>query len=625
MRNNLSNTEQWTTFVRRNPLRWDSDPVALTMQQGENRTFTARIVNTGGATVSYSIDNLPSWLTVSARTGSLQALASRELTFTINRSINVGNYETAVNLETANGVREILPVQLKVTGERPNWSVNPNDFESWMSVTGQVRIEGAPQEDEDDLLAAFIGDKCVGLISPKYEPAYQSYYVYMSVWGNSEDDQKEVTFKLWDASTGQVYPVVELTENGNALNLKFIGNDTHGTPDNPVVFNARDIIEQSIALGNGWNWISFHVENDNPTLINQFKANASGFASQLKNGAGQFINNSGGNWGGTVTSLPVTESFLTRTTRAATLTVIGKPVNPAVTPIELAAGKWSWIGYTPQFSLPVADALAGIANPRQGDQIKGQKGYRQMSTNGWIGSLSAMEPGIGYMYKSENTVDVTFTYPSVSVMLRSAQVRSSAAPVKPKWEADFYQYPNNMTVTASLSINGETMNNGIYEIAAFSQNECRGSALLEYIEGFKNPLMGFLMIYGDENEHITFKVYDHGTGKEYTANEQFSFQTNASYGTPDETYPVTVNSTTGNELIGAPFILHPNPTSRFLYISHQRGMLDHLTVINMVGREMMSLQNYASEHIDVSALEAGVYFLRITDGNQTFVYRFIKN
>jgi hypothetical protein len=80
----------------------------------------------------------------------------------------IGSYEVLVALNGVNNVRKVLPVQLKVSGSRPDRKVNPNDFESSMNITGQIKVEGTYQEDPDDMLAAFIGDLCVGVASPVY-------------------------------------------------------------------------------------------------------------------------------------------------------------------------------------------------------------------------------------------------------------------------------------------------------------------------------------------------------------------------------------------------------------------------------------------------------------------------
>ena len=634
---NPSSAYTWIAYVNQNALKWDTRDVLLAMEQGTAQSFKASVTNRGGENATYYIENIPTWLTVDAPSGSIRPLTAKELTFTVSKAAYIGNYEATIVLRGENNVREILPVTIKITGKRPDWTVNPGDYELWMSVTGQIQIEGAPQEDEDDLLAAFIGDKCVGVASPQYEKAYQGYYTFMSVWGNSGDDQKAITFKYWDASTGQVYPSVDLTLNNSPLNMKFVGDDTYGTPEKPVLFNARNIIEQSIAMGNGWNWIAFNVDNDAPnTLFSQFKTNAT-FATQVKNGLGNYIYNSGGTWTNLITSMDVKQAYLVKTNQAAALTVIGRPVQSSSTPITLGANKWSWIGYTPQFSLTVAEALAGIANnAAQNDQIKGQTGYRIKTTNGWIGSLAAMEPGRGYMYKSNSAQSITLNYPSVTSMLRSAsyahaQVSTVLSPVTLRsaalelyWETDFYRFANSMTVTASLVHNGEEVQDGLYEIAAFSGDECRGNALLEKIDGFEHPFMGFLMIFGDENDPITLRVYDHATGKEYAAQERFDFRTDAIYGTPDQTYPVTFSGVTGNNAFGSSIGIYPNPVEKLLYINRHNRTLDRLVLTDLTGRIFRIEKDYTGNAIDVSPLAAGMYILKIQDEGRTFVFKFTK-
>ena len=621
MHNNLSGAHSWIAYVNRNALKWDSDPIAMIVERDADTKFKATIINHSGENAAYYIENVPSWLTVDAPSGNLRPLTNKELTFSVSKAINIGNYETAIVLRGDNNAHEILPVTLKVIGKRPDWSVNPEDFELWMSVTGQVRIEGIPQEDEDDLLAAFVGEKCIGIASPKYETSYQSYFVYMSIWGGDSEDQKKITFKFWDASTGLVYPVMELSKNNSPFDMKFIGNDSHGTPDSPVLFNALNIIEQSITLGSGWNWISFNVD---PPLIDQFKANTSNYGVQLKNSDGVYINNPDGIWSGPAISLDVKQSYLLKTTRAASLKMMGNPVQPAATPITLAANKWSWIGYTPQFTLTVAEALAGISDPKQGDQIKGQTGYRIMSSNGWIGSLNAMEPGRGYMYKSENNQPVTFNYPSVSSMFRSSQAVQQANAFEMHWKTDHFRFAASMTVTASLFFGDEEIDNGLFEIGAFCGDECRGNAIFQYVAGFEHPFMGFLMIYGEEKESITLKIYDHETGREYSAKERFNFSADATFGTPDKPYAVSVNSPTGIDHIHSKYILYPNPTEKLLFISHNGHLLEKLVVTDIMGRVMLMENNFTAEYIDVSSLSAGIYFLRIIEKDQTFVYRFMK-
>jgi hypothetical protein len=198
-----------------------------------------------------------------------------------------------------------------------------------------------------------------------------------------------------------------------------------------------------------------------------------------------------------------------------------------------------------------------------------------------------------------------------------------AGSLAPRWEADCYRYASSMTVTASLLLDGEEVRDGLYEIAAFSGDECRGNALLENIEGFENPLMGFLMIFGDENDPITLKIYDHVTGKEYMASERFDFETDASFGTPDNTWPVSLSSTTGNDIPGSLIGIFPNPVEKLLYIKHN-GVLDRLAVMDLTGRIMRIEKDFTGTSIDVSQYAAGVYILKIQSAGRTSVFKFTK-
>jgi len=359
----------------------------------------------------------------------------------------------------------------------------------------------------------------------------------------------------------------------------------------------------------------------------------------MKNSTGLFVNNSGGSWSGSLNALDVSQGYIASSSQAATLKVEGRPAQPSAKAITLTANKWSWIGYTPQFSMTVQEALAGIVNPAQTDQIKGQKGYRIMSTNGWVGSLNAMEPGQGYKYRSYNSQNATFYYPSATAF-RSAPMMplpqgnvallfddgmtTRAAALNPHWETDSYRYANTMTVTASLLNNGEEVRDGLYEIAAFCGEECRGNAILEVIDGFEHPYMGFLMIFGDEHDALTFHVYDHATGAQYVAKERIDFEDDATLGTPDKTWPVTFNSTTGNDVIDAPVSIYPNPVEKALYINSRNRTLDKVVLVDLTGRIFRIEEDFNGSSLDVSNLAAGMYILKVQVDEQVYVFKFTK-
>jgi len=305
------------------------------------------------------------------------------------------------------------------------------------------------------------------------------------------------------------------------------------------------------------------------------------------------------------------------------ITVTGETVDPATTSIAINSG-FNWIGYTPGFPLEVNVALAGIS-ALTGDQLKSQTGYSIRLGTNWIGSLTDMEPGKGYIYQTEYPTPQTLTYPSVAPL--GAALHSKAATylsVTQKWQSDGSRYPDNMTVT-SIAINGDDeVRNSQLEIAAFSENEVRGSAILQYIAEL-DKYIGFLLVTGENGETITLKAFDHATGEEYDTHNALTFASNAIYGNLLNPYPVALTSTTtGMSKIVSQISIYPNPVKGRLYISRTVETFDLVEIIDLNGRSVLLQKDFNAASINVSALETGMYLIRITAGKETVVKRFIK-
>jgi len=558
MRDNKSNTEQWTAFIRRNSLRWDSDPIYLSVEEGKTGTFTAKITNIGGTSVSYNVENLPSWLRVANGTGNLAPMASKELTFTVQSGVNIGNYEAAIGLASGNGITEVLSVQLKVSGESPNWIVNPNDFEGSMSITGQIKVNGVFSENTEDILAAFIGNECVGKATLTYINPSNAYFVFFSIYGNAEHSNKPITFKLWRASTGRTYPKVETSIS----DIRFASGSILGSPANAVVFNALDVYEQVIALRKGWNWISANVQSETPSILNQVKSALSSAGVMIK-GQNGYTQRSSANWIGSLPEISEKSLYLVNVNNNISLSLAGQRANPS-TSVDINNG-WNWIGYIPQFSLPVKNALAGI-NAQTGDIVKGQNGYAvYLGAGGWVGTLTYMQTGSGYMYNSNNAAAQTLVYPSEASQGLQIQPLGKKSAVQmlagynSRWSVDQSRFSSSMTITSVVMDGYDEIRSEQIEIGAFSGSECRGSTTLRYVPG-EDKYVGFLLVYGEGNEEIKLKVYDHAEAKEYNAvNNAINYTADAIYGTPDfyvvnlrsmpvigpATYTVTFNANGG--------------------------------------------------------------------------------
>ena len=544
-------------------------------------------------------------------------LQSRELIFTVFQGVNIGNYETAVGLTSGNGVVEILPVQLKVTGERPDWDVNPNDFEGSMNIIGQIQIDGVFQEDPDDILAAFIGDLCVGVTSPTYVDARNAYFVFADIYGNPQHNNQPLTFKLWDASTGRIYPQIEVL----AGIINFAPSTVAGNINEPVIFNALDIAEQIIVLNKGWNWISTNVLNNNPTILNQMKGSLE-VAGEIIKGRDAYIQQP--RWMGTLAAISEKSMYSIKTFNAHSLVLTGEYANPATTPITINHG-WNWTGYIPSFTLTVNNALAGI-NAQTGDQIKGQTGFATYAgASGWMGSLTFMQPGKGYMYYSNSGTTQTLIYPSSAPQGIMPLLPDGDSNVEPKWEVNISLFSNSMTMTAIVVNDDEEMRSEFVEIGAFSGNDCRGSAVLQYEEAL-GRYIGFLLIYGDGNEVITLKVYDHETATEYDANNSaLGFAADAIFGSPAAPYIIALGTTGFNDSDMLRTEIYPNPAHTELYIANVWKVIDIVEITDLNGRIIFRQENFTDRSIDISDMADGVYILKLTGNDEVVVKRFVKN
>jgi hypothetical protein len=272
----------------------------------------------------------------------------------------------------------------------------------------------------------------------------------------------------------------------------------------------------------------------------------------------------------------------------------------------------------------VNDALAGV-NSLENDQIKSQTAFALYFGNRWYGSLQSLQPGSGYMYSSKNAAAYTFTYPSVA--LRSLIMRSNAADdaQDSKWTVDYKRFPTSMTITAIVLDNDVTLESDRVEIAAFSGDDCRGSVMLQYVEGLDRPYLGFLMVYGDDGDEIRYKVFDHATQTEYSATGPATrFHPDETYGNPLQPAEIRTSGITGNGNPESGLSIYPNPVKDRLFIRRDAPELERVELLDISGRLVLIEEGFAGEWLDVSRLEKGVYVLKIVNNGQLTVRKFIK-
>lgn len=554
---NLSEPVTWSAFVSLNPLAWKENAVSSTIKVTDGATLTATLVNKSSKEQVWTMSDLPSWLEADMTYGDLQPLAEQTITFTVSEATPIGKYEQTVYVKGNDGIETPLTLNITVTGNVPDWAVNPHDFETSMNVIAVLKKDGTPMTDTDDIMAAFVGEECRGVAHPAYNERYGNYYVTMDIYGASTEAGQEVTFRAYDASTGTVYPVVTLENNES---FTFVPLTLMGTYANPNVFIIRNLIEQELELKAGWNWVSFNVTADDMTVPALFEKIADDVVT-VKSHANGYSYYENGTWGGSLTNnLSNTEMYAVKMATDRILRIVGTSVS---TPVPVYTG-WNWLGYYGRQVASLGDALADMQK-EDGDMLKAQRGVAYWDVNSWSGSLLMMEPGVGYQFKS-NADGQTFSYPSAAVAgaLQSEKVRVKSEQFATALFSpiNFRNYPDNAIMAVKVVADSKTLT-GV-EVAAFAGDECRTAAFTND-EG-----IAFLTIPGDEPCELTFKVAV--DGKVVVAPLTLTYETDAIYGTPK--HPVVMNLGDAN---GIREMLYDNGIESIYDLSGRKIHLDDQT------------------------------------------------
>jgi hypothetical protein len=361
-----------------------------------------------------------------------------------------------------------------------------------------------------------------------YESFSDSYRAYLTIYGNSDFDGKEIELKVWDASTGIVHPVVKAFDNtqadveGIAEKLIYKDNAMWGDFDQSYLIYATNFIQQSTPLKKNWNWISVYVNNsDTQNQVNTVLESLESNGASIKT-TDQFIEyvNEIGWIGDDDNLIHNNKMYKLKMNNADTLVANGEQTT--ITDIEVKNG-WNWVPYTRNFTLSIDDALAG-ASPVRNDQIKGQDGFAMYNGTAWSGKLTSLEPGKGYLYKSNSAEGSTIKYPANRNVASVAQTRvrrnqqtSMFSPVDPS------MYESNMTVLAIVK-DGEDVIKNAQEVAVFNGSVCLATATVE------NDGYFYITIPGDKALTGKLALYVVVDGEVIKTSTSLYFGEDATYG-----------------------------------------------------------------------------------------------
>ena len=186
-----------------------------------------------------------------------------------------------------------------------------------------------------------------------------------------------------------------------------------------LTINQGEQSTQEIALAAGTNWVSFNVE----TNLNDLKAalvaalpagNSTAITIQSQD---QNVKYQRGRWVGPLAALDMAQMYKITVSSACEVSFEGTPIDPSTLSITINANGNTWIAFPYNQSMTAADLYTGFAV--NNDQVSSSTQNTKYNRGRWVGQLTTLEAGQGYIYKTEVTTPRTFTFPAVSRNVQS--------------------------------------------------------------------------------------------------------------------------------------------------------------------------------------------------------------
>ncbi len=626
--NKILSPVTWTAYIDQNQLKWSDNEINLVNEANAPLTFESRLVNNGGTSQHFTLSNLPSWLKATPSNGAVDPKGNQKIEFTVNTGLNIGSYEEIVFMRNDNNETEALKLTLQVKGQKPNWTVKPSDFQFNMGVYGKLRLNNIFSINKEDMLGAFINGKCVGVANNTRNASNDFWYVFLTVYSNDVKNNN-VEFRIWQASTGKTFKATP------SSNVSFANNAIVGTPSVPVIFDGSQLILQDMVIHENWNWISFNLLIPTNTPINTTLANGSWSSNDIIKNEGvsvfsTYTTNNG--WLGTLTSINNLSLYKLNASKLQTLSLSGTPVSVTTTPIPLKGARWNYISYLPQFNTTVKEALAGYRALDE-DVIKSQTGFAMYSAqNGWIGSLTFLEPGKGYMLYRKRTNDTAFYYPAIKGFLAGTTPRETNPNVYQRPVPGNFSNADNMTIAAVVAPGFEFRNGD--SLLAFVNGELRGkSKPIINPEIKKNTY--FFNIAGSAEQPVVFMI-ERGGEIIAQSTTMLTYRSNTIIGTLTKPLELHFEKQSGDVTI------YPNPFNSSLNIAVDlRGLLPtgnrdvQVSVVDVAGRLVIKRAKqtvsgtgfnttWNGRNADGNVCSKGVYFINITIDGIPHIYKVVK-
>ena len=156
-------------------------------------------------------------------------------------------------------------------------------------------------------------------------------------------------------------------------------------------------------------------------------------------------------------------------------------------------------------------AISVSVNPEEGGTVEGAGEYQEGQTCTLVAT-----PHEGYVFSNwmeDGTVVSTRSRYAFSVTSNRTLIANFVVIGSTHWTPNELAYEDNMTLTGVVQINGVEQQSASLEVGVFCGEECRGAGLVTYFIPTQRYVVQ-LLIFGEESDQLTFKLYDHAVGQE---------------------------------------------------------------------------------------------------------------
>ena len=176
---------------------------------------------------------------------------------------------------------------------------------------------------------------------------------------------------------------------------------------NQILLGIETGAEQTIELAAGANWFSTNLD----ITLDDLKAAlvATGGTNIVIKAKNSSTTWNGHRWLGALNGFDVNQMFMIVLQSGCEITLEGTPLVPAAHPVTISNGT-NWIGYPLSESMTLTEAFAGF--PANQDVVKSKTASATWNGHRWVGQLTNLVPGQGYIYQSKASGNKTFTFPA---------------------------------------------------------------------------------------------------------------------------------------------------------------------------------------------------------------------